>query len=147
VLAYACSGLAWIGLFMVLLAITSVVVNQWFPKTATAPSWTRTYTWPRIVLHPQITLDLLMGNWRDFISYPINSALHVALLAATLYLCFIWWWRFLWVSLRRFLRFDQTNAMALFLSTQLIGLLSVVILLSRNDPLATLIGRVLLRLF
>ena len=40
----------------------------------------------------------------------------------------VWWWPFLWLALRRFLRLNLRNALALFVSTQIIGLLIMEIL-------------------
>lgn len=40
----------------------------------------------------------------------------------------VWWWPFLWFALRRFLRLKFRDALALFLSTQIIGLLIMVVL-------------------
>jgi hypothetical protein len=46
---------------------------------------------------------------------------NLALVVAWALLGLAWWWVFLYVGLRRYLRLDRTNAVALFLSTQLIA--------------------------
>jgi hypothetical protein len=43
----------------------------------------------------------------------------------------VWWWPFLWRALRGYLRFEKREALALFVSTQLIGVLIIAILAIR----------------
>ena len=59
-------------------------------------------------------------------------------------LAFVWWWLFLWMGLRRFLRLDRFNAAALFLSTQIIGLLVLGMCLLVNQAIAQALGRLVL---
>jgi hypothetical protein len=65
------------------------------------------------------TVLLGYGLWGD----PVLACLSTGLGALLLALSFLWWWRFLYVALRSYLRTDASNALALFLSTQAIGTL------------------------
>ena len=55
-------------------------------------------------------------------------------------LVFAWWWRFLYVGLHHYLRFDTRNTIALLASTQAIGLL-VMLLLIHNLEVTYVIGQ------
>lgn len=66
--------------------------------------------------------------------------------AAVYLLVFAWWWRFLYVGLHRYLRFDKRNTIALLASTQIIGVLVMVLLLLHSE-VAHVVRRFLGRTF
>ncbi len=68
------------------------------------------------------------------------------LLAVVLYFNLVWWWPFLWTALHRYLRLNRRNALALFASTQLIGLIAVAIILVRYTTFGMVVGSLLNRI-
>ena len=71
------------------------------------------------------------------------TCLNIVVTTVVLYLSFVWWWRFVWVSLRHYLRLNRPNAVALFLSTQIVGVLVLLLILLQWTYFATRLGRML----
>jgi hypothetical protein len=140
-LAYGSTGLVWIGCAFLIAAVALVVVNT-----------LKTYTWAvaggasrlgrPAMLYPTLVFWLPSDPWmitRDRESILISGLL----LGAALYVNVVWWWPFLWVALRHYLRLDHRNALALFVSTQLAGFVAVAIILVRYTALGPIIRSLL----
>ena len=69
--------------------------------------------------------------------------LNASLLGVMLYFSLAWWWLFLWTALHRYLRLNRRNALALFASTQLVGLIAIAILLVRYTTFGMIVGSLL----
>lgn len=125
-MAYARSGLLWIGWLFILAFTIALTINALVPGSPAG--WGTTSA--RVYVDPQFwtklggTTVLWGGPWYD----PLNGAFNVAVWVIIALFGFLWWWVFLYVTLRRYLRLDRRNAVALFLSTQIIGLLVLAIL-------------------
>jgi len=140
--AYGCAGLLWIGLVLALAAVGAEIVNTL--------GWVRPPRARLAGLHfdPLIALRVMIGQsshgYWQFRGYPLicfNLAVIVLLLLSS----FLWWWRHLYVSLRYFLRLDVKNTIALFLSTQLIGVLLVACVLWQWDRFLGFMAKILVR--
>jgi len=112
VTAYGTAGMIWTGILFVSATLPLILVNL-----------TRGGPWRQglCVNLEQFLGTVLLGYglWGD----PVLACLNTGLGALLLALSFLWWWRFLYVALRSYLRTDASNALALFLSTQAIGTL------------------------
>jgi hypothetical protein len=145
-LTYACSGLFWIGVGCMCGFLYGEVVNT----ILASPSWRVVLSFPPrgdVKFDPVDVLEwLVWGNfWWSAWRYPAFG-FNVALAVVVLPLCFVWWWLFLYASLRHYLRLDRGNAIALFASTQIIGLLALLIALMASRSAMAATGILLLRL-
>lgn len=121
-LAYGTSGLAWLGVLYGVLAVAGLAIT--FGR---GPGPGR---WP-VAFHPYLAIESLLGTnaWRPLWFGYGFFWLNAAVVLAWLWFGLIWWWAFLYVGLRRFLRLDRGNAWALLLSTQAIGLVALAVAL------------------
>jgi len=94
----------------------------------------------RLWFEPDALLEMARQNqlgvpaWAD----PWLHWFNVALVGVPLLATVLWWWPFVYAALRRYLRLDRGNAAALLVSTQIIGVLLVlVVLLWSEQPAAT----------
>jgi hypothetical protein len=119
VTAYATAGMLWIGLLYLIGGLVVVLIN-W---ARGAPRFEGLY----IDLENFFAaIPALLGSQHDLWWWQQDAGtalMNLALGTLLLALGFIWWWWFLYVALRRYLRLDPRNAIALFVSTQAIGLL------------------------
>lgn len=91
--------------------------------------------------------DWLIYGWRPPASlYALPLLLNVMVLAVLALVGLAWWWRYLFVTLRCYLKLDRGNAWALFVSTQLIGLLILAIAWTSWAPIARIVGRWIIRI-
>lgn len=127
-LAYASSGLFWIGMCFVLGFVFAVVVNILMPVRLWRGGTTNR-VWFDLDELVELVCDPIYGGWGDPFSDWFNLLLGIVLVLFSS----LWWWAFLYVSLRRYLRLDRANAWALLLSTQLIGMILLAIILLRSD--------------
>ncbi len=119
VTAYATAGIFWIGVVYLAGALLVVLVN-WVQG---APRFRGLYIDLEYFF---AAIPAALGGWYDswwWRRNPGTALMNIALGTLLFALSFIWWWRFLYVALRRYLRLDSRNAIALFVSTQAIGLL------------------------
>ncbi|HUU95399.1 MAG TPA: zinc ribbon domain-containing protein [Phycisphaerae bacterium] len=122
-LAYGSIGRGWVGLLFVAASIWGHVRSGLVP-----PPW-----WRAGVIYFDLFWFLESASrwlftsrwWRD---YELLIITVVGVLF--LWLALAWWWRFLYVSLRHYLRLDPISAVALFLSTQVIALLALMLVLT-----------------
>jgi hypothetical protein len=143
-LAYGATGLVWIGCAFLLAIVLVVAVNFLWPVTWTTARGTTQE--PRLIIYPDIVAywihnPLLSAPW-----YGWTVAFNGFLVAAMLYLNVVWWWPFLWTALHRYLRLNRRNALALFASTQLIGLIAIAIILVRYTTFGMVVGSLLNRI-
>lgn len=140
--AYGCSGLVWIGLAMILAAVGAEVVN--------ALGWVSARRYPTAGLYfdPLIALNVIFGRPSRWFWSSRGYALvcfNLAAIALLFVFGWLWWWRCLYVSLRRYLRLTFYNSVALFLSTQVIGVLLIAYALFQWDHFLWFLGRILTR--
>jgi hypothetical protein len=128
-LAYAASGLAWLGMLLAVMAVIGVAI--------TIGRRAGLGTGSPVMFDPDIVFHDLLRRWRvGWVVYGFFW-FNATILLLWLWFGLIWWWVFLYVSLRRFLRLDRVNAWALLISTQAIGLVTLAIALQ-----ATHVGQV-----
>jgi hypothetical protein len=141
--AYGATGLIWIGCAFLLAAALTILVNILWPITWT--TWAGTSQQPRLTIYPDIVADWLRnsatGPWDDW-----SVRLNGFLLTVMLYFSLVWWWPFLWTALHRYLRLNRRNALALFASTQLTGLIAIAIILVRYTTFGIVVGSLLNRI-
>ncbi len=149
-MAYGCAGMWWIGAVLIVASAAGHAWNE-FGATMRPRMIINAMTVPlsnEIFFSGEVVLDLIThgrvmprGGW-----YCPPTAhwfsLEVAALIAIF--AFVWWWLFLYTGLRRYLRIDRGNAVALFASTQVIALLVLAILLLLNTAIAETAGRMLI---
>jgi hypothetical protein len=140
-LCYATAGLFWIGVGYVLGFLCALTINTFWARPATL--WGRPALVPRVWFDHKMVFDLAWSRGGMNLD-PWNVLLNTGLAVVTLLFGFVWWWSFLYLSLRRYLRLDRDNALALFLSTQVIGLLLLLLVLATFTEMATYIGVFLL---
>jgi hypothetical protein len=140
--AYGATGMVWIGGALVLAAALVMIVNAFWPVTWTMPSgpWQR----PRLMICSDVAA-VLAHNWAGT-GQEWTWHLNVGLLVVMVYFTLVWWWLFLWTALHRYLRINRRDALALFASTQLIGLFAAAILLVRYTTFGELAARLLNRI-
>ncbi|MFQ5806050.1 MAG: YIP1 family protein [Phycisphaerae bacterium] len=117
--AYAASGLVWIGMILMLAVAAEKLVNAVWPLQF------RWATALRLHLQPDSVCFWLLVYPCSDMDVWFNRVVGTLVLM----LAFVWWWRFLYVGLRHYLRLDRRNTAALLLSTQLIGLLIALVIL------------------
>jgi len=144
-LAYGSTGAFWIGLLLFLALGVTLVVNAIWPVTVVLGR--TTYQSPRLAVYPPLALEAL--GQPGLLSSRLAASIwfNTVLTAAIVYFSFAWWWPFLWTTLTRYLRLNRRNALALFLSTQLVGVLAMMIILIRYSTLGVVVGHVLNRIF
>jgi hypothetical protein len=142
--AYGSAGVFWTGLLLFLALAITLVVNAVWPVTVIAGG--ATYQAPRLAAYPPLALGCL--EHPQLLSSGIAACMwfNIVLTAAIAYFSFAWWWPFLWAALTTFLQLNRRNALALFLSTQFIGLLAIMIILIRYSELGIIIGHLLNRI-
>jgi hypothetical protein len=142
VLAYGCTGVFWIGALFALGFTVQAVANVFFPVRIALPIYVGSA--PRLQYDPRGTIHLLLQFEQYYQSAPTRW-FNLSLFALLGLIAFIWWWLFLYIGLRRYLRLDRRNATALFLSTQVIALLAMACVLfllpGVNSKLAVVIAR------
>ena len=138
--AYGSMGVAAIGLLMFLCASVALVANTFWPFTSLAAA--ARYQDPRFIIYPPLVLESNLFSSRLASSFWFN----VALIVGILYFSFVWWWPFLWIALRGYLKLNTRNALALFVSTQSIGLLAILIILIRYSEVGLLVAFALKRI-
>jgi len=114
VTAYASTGALWVGLAYLLAGLLVIV----WDLTMVGPGRQGVY----IDLENFFSVVFDGRRWSTGAS-AATEALSTLLGTILFVLSFAWWWRFLYVALRYYLRLDARNAVALFLSTQVIGFL------------------------
>ncbi len=112
--AYGSTGLAWIGFVFGLSTLATFLI--WGSLHQVSP-----FDLPR-------TLGYLLGtSWGWTVpSFWVITVVGAVYFHATT----VWWWRFLYVTLRDYLRLDLTNTLALLISTQVIAILLVLLLIA-----------------
>lgn len=123
--AYASAVLVWNGVILAISAVVMVVVNTYWP----AAPWFG-FMQPRIWFDLTIFIDAVVGDFQRMVwlgapTVVFNTVLGTLLVSVNLF----WWWRFLYVALRRYIRLDGKNAAALLVSTQAIGLTVLLLIL------------------
>lgn len=124
---YASTGVAWIGLCFALVLIAD---RYWL-----RPPW-RWLRWgPHVSVFdfPEAALSLLSSRWawrRPWLW------LDVVVGGVYWLIGFLWWWRFFYVSLRRYLRLNTVDTLALFFSTQTIAVLLILLSVAGSTILA-----------
>lgn len=147
-LAYATSGLALCGVILLVVAVAAVVVSEWarrFPVKLW-PLWGGGVSVTLLKDYIFVSLSDAVAQLFDISGYYVRGNRQVdwisaVTLVAVAGLAFVWWWVFLWRALRDYLRIDAPNALALLLSTQVIGLLTLLWILVQFDDLAFVLGR------
>jgi hypothetical protein len=123
---YAGTGLFWIGAVYCVAFAAGFLVNLLWPPAKTAPLY------PDCGMFFDYLPDSGFWAWRSWAWSPATLPLlsfNVLLSCTLIFFGLAWWWVFLYLSLRRYLRLDRSNTWVLFLSTQLIGLLLMLLLL------------------
>jgi hypothetical protein len=142
VLAYACSGAGWMGTLYLVAAATAEVLN-W--TVVSSLSWPR--GWPELQLHLHPFFELLATGvpWSGRSGPALAAVFDLGLGPLAILIGFVWWWRFVWLGMRRYLKLDVVNAAALLASTQVVGLLALLLILLKLPAFAMLIGGLLIR--
>jgi hypothetical protein len=144
--AYASSGMAWIGVLLILGALCGLAVNLLIPVPVPGVGpWGRRF-WPRLWFAPDLLLGEALGGPRYFQWDMAAAWFNLVLGVGMLWFGFVWWWPLLYVALRRYLQLDRRNALALFVSTQLPAVIVVTILAASFSGVDEAIGVLLLRL-
>jgi hypothetical protein len=136
--AYGYSGLGWLGLLMLVSAITAEIIN------IAALGFLRT---PGRLPPAFVDFDTLLDYFQPWIIWflwPIAGALDTALLSAFAVFGLLWWWWFYAIALVGYLRLKRGDAMAIFASTQGIAILAIAVLLINFTPIGLFIGKLLL---
>ena len=117
--AYGSVGLGWIGVLYCFARLTARVGNTIWP----VPRW-----WGSRVFE----IDLLSAFRALFGHGTLRSSSRFNLVLGALFfgLALFWWWRCVYVSLRCYLRLGKMDALAVFVSTQLIALLLVMLVIT-----------------
>jgi len=141
---YGRAGVAAAGLILILLVLSWAAYLFTMPTLtwAMGGGWTTPDLAPPMLLYslPWDVVRLRRGffEWLAVLEPPpggmnpplrISEWFNVAVGLALVTVGWLWWWRYLWVSLVDYLRLDRGNARALFLSTQAIALLCGLIVL------------------
>jgi hypothetical protein len=141
-LAYACACWFWLGLASLLMTVVTLAGGP-LVRGSGRPTWGTLYSFDLneflyFVLHGEV-----IGRWAGRFNPELNIAFGFLLFG----LSFLWWWRFLYVAMSRYLRLDRKNAIALFLCTQTIGLLVLAVILlstlTESGPFLWFIARFL----
>lgn len=143
-LVYAISCLVWIGLLGALAGVAGWIINLAWPVAA----W-RGASRPRVGCSIEVVIDILANSLSVRSTPGFDPALiwfNCAIAAVLLGFGFVWWWVFLYVGLRQYLRLNGRDAVALLLSTQLIGLLTLMIVLTLLTGMLHTIGKLLVAL-
>lgn len=120
--AYSAAGAVFAALILLTGVLVKKSVNIFWPVTT---AWGGSF--PRIAFAPEkVCFSWLPVGW-----YAMNPAVwyHRAVGTPIILLSFVWWWRFLCVGLREYLRLDRRNTIALIISTQAVSLLIMLLLL------------------
>ena len=120
-IAYSASGLAWLGLLFGFLAVIGFVV--------TMAGRTGLGTGSPMMFDPYVAFGVLIGRWhlRWLAAGDFWFWFNAVILFLWVWFGLLWWWAFLYVCLRGFLRLDRINAWALLISTQAIALIILAI--------------------
>jgi hypothetical protein len=140
-LAYASSGAFWLGI-----CFSGGFALGWAARSPWAARFLGLGT--PLAFLPDYTLSEL-GTYRlALLRYgdPWLASFNLLLMGAWAFFGLLWWWSFLYVALRRYLRLDPRNALALFLSTQAIALLLLIILLLQLRVVTMALGKLQLGL-
>ncbi len=131
---YATSGLFWIGVvFLAGFGFAALI------DTLGPPGRSRSLYFDSDVF---FDYNPFSGIWAWGSGAPKLFWFNIVLSCVLLFFGLVWWWVFLYLSLRQYLRLDRANTWALFLSTQLCGMLLMLILLLRLGAGAHAIGAV-----
>lgn len=139
VAVYGLFGAAWAGLLMLLFGL--VVIAGELADRALATGPLRLY----YLFHALLEALPPGARLRLWGATAAGEAVSVALSIALILLCVVWWWVYLYAALRRFLRLDRRDALALWLSTQVIGALLMLVIWALNDSFLQYLGRCLIR--
>lgn len=134
VFAYASFGVGWIGILLLVFSAA-----MYFGKLSPAGRAWRGYEEhlnvfvivERLVTRGiRLRLSGAVPFWPrfSFHSHRITVVLFIAI-------ALFWWWRYLYVALRHYLRLPRTDAFVLLLSTQIVALLILTLLLLSVVPL------------
>lgn len=119
---FGAAGWAWIGTVAGAIGLVVLLHNY---------STSRGRGWRPLVVDCEIIQEwpFSQGRFPTLISQPdtLAGALRAILVLTILLISLLWWWRFLYVGLRRFLRLPRRDAWLLLLSTQAIALLTIAI--------------------
>jgi hypothetical protein len=122
--AYGSTGVGWIGLTL-LIVHTAALALSWNRLWGAWTTWGWWYA-PNLSAFEFADELLTVLKWRFSLSSPVPW-LRVLLGGVFWWMAFIWWWRYLYVVLRHYLRLNGIDAVALFLSTQVIACLIVLL--------------------
>jgi hypothetical protein len=140
-LAYASTGLLWLGACFAGAFLFGWVCSSTSLLRAAGKG-------AEIFFYPDDLLESLAarGRWFQTWGDPWFEWFNLVLLLVWVFFGLLWWWVFLYVSLRRYLQLDRRNAVALLLSTQAIGILLLVFVLLQLGVGTSAIGEVQFRL-
>jgi hypothetical protein len=137
---YASAGLLWIGLAFWAGFGVAVLRELLWPPAISQPLY---FDFNEFFHYIPGRGYWARGFWAWGLGAPtIFFWFNVALSCVLIFLGLVWWWVFLYLSLRRYLRLDRSNTWALFVSTQLCGLLLMFILLLSLGSGTSAIGAV-----
>jgi len=140
-LAYASSGLLWLGFLFWAAFVFGCLANMpWIARSVGIRA--------AIVFFPDIVLlELVTHQLRFWLFFdPWLKWFNLVLMGAWAFFGLLWWWAFFYVALRRYLRLNRRNAVALFLSTQTIAVLVLTLLLLQLRVATMALGELQLRL-
>jgi hypothetical protein len=132
IFAYGASGLAWIGLAYVAFAVLALAAHVFlaFLPPAVAAAFPSPF-FPDLLAGLE-WLTTARTPWGFSRLWGVSAAVLVACVALALVITavgFAWWWRFVFVALRDYLRLKPGDVWALFLSTQFISFLVCLVLI------------------
>lgn len=132
--AYGFSGMIWTSVAVMLIAVAVAAFDLILKPTMT---WTgpygRTFSFP--VMTEIEVISLLTGYPGGFMGQGHTVLVSAVFFAAILGFAFLWWPYFFFVTLRSYLRLNERNSAAIFISTQIISLLVILFVISRDDTL------------
>lgn len=140
-MAYASSGTFWLGVcFLGGFAFGSIANHPLVARSLGIRL--------PIAFFPDYTLFELVTRRPAFMLFfdPWLKGFNLALMSAWAFFGLAWWGVLLYVALRRYLRLDRRNALALFLSTQAIGVLLLTYVLLQLRVATMALGELQLRL-
>ena len=134
--AYGFSGMVWTSVAVMLIAVAVAAFNLILKLTMTGQSYAyggRIFIFQR---QTEINVNSLLLWLAEGFTGPAHTLeVSAVFFAAILAFAFLWWPYFFFVTLRSYLRLNERNSAAIFVSTQIISLLVILFVISRNDML------------